>query len=89
MKKFTIRKPTHRLIGSDEKCYADIRCGDWKPAIRLISTGETRRSTSALLDCDLLMGEWYNPLGYLFGYDVADEIPLNAILVRLALLEPA
>lgn len=79
MKKPTIRKPTHHLI-ADGVVYADIRCGDWKPAIRLRSTGETQRPYSPMLDCDLMMGRWHAGVRYCFGLE-ADHIPDHAIMV--------
>lgn len=81
-KKPTIRKPTHELV-HDGVVYAVIRCGDWKPAIKLLSTGETVRSASSLLDCDLLMGRWQAAIHYLFGVD-CDHIPPQAVMVKVS-----
>lgn len=76
-----IRKPTHRLE-KDGVCYALIRCGDWKPAIKLLSTGETVRSASGLCDSDLLMGRWQNAMLHMFGAD-AEHVPLDAVMVTV------
>ena len=73
-----IRKPTHRLM-HDGQCYALVRCGHGSPAVTLISTGETVRSASFMLDCDLLMGRWQAGLHYLFGAD-CDHVPPGATL---------
>ena len=80
MKKPYMRKPTHHLV-ADGVIYADIRCGAFKPTVRLRSTGETVRSASAIMDCDLLMGRWCGPVWYLFGPE-SDHIPRKAQMVK-------
>lgn len=75
-----IRKPTHRLE-KDGVVYALIRCGDGRPAIKLLSTGETERSHSGLCDSDLIMGRWQNAMLYMFGAD--DHVPLDAVMVPI------
>lgn len=77
--KLEIRKPTHRLEKGGV-VFALVRCGHGRPAIKLMSTGETARSASFLCDCDLLMGRWQNAVWYMFGKD-SDHIPADALLV--------
>lgn len=82
MPKPHIRKPTHHLVAGGI-VYADIRCGDFKPAIRLRSTGETVRADSSLMDGDLLMGKWHNAVWFLFGLE-GNHIPDSAKMVDVA-----
>ena len=81
-RKYAIRKPTHLLV-HDDHVYAEIRCGHWSPAVKLISTGETQRmerGTASTMDCDLLMGHWQAAIYYLFGRD-AVHIPDDAKMI--------
>lgn len=82
-----IRKPTHRLVDENGKEYAVLRC-DGKPAVRLTETGETVRSASWLLSCDLLMGRWQNAVYYMFGTR-ANHIPLTARIEPIPQTSPA
>ena len=80
--KLSIRKPTHKLVKSGH-VYAYVRCGHSSPAIKLTSTGETERSHSFVMDCDLLMGRWHDAVFYLFGHG-ADHIPETAKMIAVA-----
>jgi len=80
--RYRIDKPSHRLM-HDGKCYAVIKCGGWSPAIRIEATGETERSASALMDCDLLMGRWQNAVLYMFGGEILDSIPSQAVMEKI------
>lgn len=78
-----ILKPTHEIRLGDQ-IFAAIRCGDGRPAARLVATGKTVRSASFLLDCDFLMGRWRNGLGYLHGFTAVDAIPSGAEMIEVA-----
>jgi hypothetical protein len=76
-----IRKPSHRLIDACETVHADIKCGNYSPAITYHKTGETvriHRGGGDSLDGDMLMGRWENGFCYMFGPVAYDELLAEA-----------